>query len=71
MATAEERTKKLMDRYNKADEVIVKLQRIIKNAKAHNVSQQLIYDLEKKVTELNYHWEKIIDAEVFLRGETR
>ena len=71
METVEERTKKLNYRYNKADEVIVKLQRIIKNAKARNVSQQLIDDLEKKVTKLNYHWEKIIDAEVFLRGETK
>lgn len=67
METVEERTKKLNDRFNKADEVIVKIKRIIKNAKAHNVSQQLIDDLETKVTELDNHWEKIIDAEDFLR----
>ena len=48
---------------------MLKIKRIIRNAKEKNVSKQLIDDLEKRFTELDNGFEKIIDAQVFLQEQ--
>ena len=78
METVEERTKREFGTSNmvrtldvypalaKLQYEMIKIKRIIRNAKAHNVSQKLIDDLEKKLTELDNGFEKIKDAALFL-----
>ena len=81
METVEKRTKRefgkssmvrTLDVYPalaKLEYEMIKIKRIIRNAKAHNVSQKLIDDLEKRFTELDNGFEKIIDAQVFLQEQ--
>ena len=81
METAKKRTKRefgkgsmvrTLDVYpalSKLSYEMVKIKRIIRNAKAHNVSKKLIDDLEKRFTELDNGFEKIIDAQVFLQEQ--
>ena len=81
MKTAQQRTKREFGKsamvrtldvfpvLSKLSYEMVKVKRTIRKAKAHNVSQKLIDNLEKKFTELDNGFEKIIDAQVFLQEQ--
>ena len=81
MKTVEERTKREFGKSNmvrtldvypalaKLQYEMLKIKRIIRNAKEKNVTKQLIDDLEKRFTELENGFEKIIDAVNFLQEQ--